>query len=584
MDLGESLKMGTFGRLFGYMSKHRLRMTVVILGIVLVTALNLVGPWIMKAVIDGPIRTGDLSSLGQLSMTIVGTALLGFVFQYFQRFSSELVSQRVSFDLRADLYRSLMEQSFSFYDRTRTGQLMTRATSDIGQVQGFLSFGFRMVITAALTFVSVLAIVITMDWRLAVLSLGVLPFISLTSYRFSTKVGPLWESIREQYGNMASVLQENISGVRVVKAFTGEGQEEGKFSLENQSYFQKLMVEARLRALYWPLADLISGIGMIAIIWYGGNEVIAGRLSLGSMTAFSAYLMQLLWPLRFIGSIVTFYKTAMAAATRIFGVIDSRSEVQDAPDAKPLDVIKGDVRFEDVSFGYDENERVLSNINLEVRAGESIAILGPTGSGKSSIISLLPRFYDVKDGRITIDGQDVRKITKESLRRQMAVVHQEPFIFSTTLKANIAFGTKDVPMERIITAAKAAQIHDFIERLPKGYETEVGERGVTLSGGQKQRVAIARAIMADPKILIFDDSTSSVDTDTEYEIQLALENLRAGRTTFIITQRLSSVKNVDKIVFLDQGEVAEEGTHEELMAKRGFYYELYQTQIGGISR
>lgn len=577
-------QMGTFGRLFGYMSRHWLRMTAVIMGIVLATALNLIGPWIMKVVIDGPIRTGDLSSLGQLSMAIVGIALLGFVIQYFQRFSSELVSQRVSFDIRADLYKSLMEQSFSFYDRTRTGQLMTRATSDIGQLQGFLSFGLRMAITTALTFVSVFAIVTLMDWRLAALSLGVLPFISLTTYRFSTKVGPLWEGIREQYGNMASVLQENISGVRVVKAFTGEGQEEGKFALENLSYFQSLMAEARLRALHWPLTDFIAGIGMIAIVWYGGNEVIAGRLSLGSMAAFSAYLMQLLWPLRFIGSIVTFYTTATAAAARVFGVIDARPEVQDAPDAKPLDVIEGDVRFENVSFGYDDDERVLSNINLDVRAGESVAILGPTGSGKSSIIGLLPRFYDVKDGRITVDGQDVREITKESLRRQMAVVHQEPFIFSTTLKANIAFGTKDVPMERIVAASKAAQIHDFIAQLPKGYETEVGERGVTLSGGQKQRVAIARAILADPKILIFDDSTSSVDTDTEYEIQLALESLRAGRTTLIITQRLSSVKNVDKIVFLDQGEVAEEGTHEELMAKRGLYYQLYQTQVGGIPR
>ena len=576
--------MGTFGRLFGYMSRHWLRMTAVIMGIVLATALNLIGPWIMKVVIDGPIRTGDLSSLGQLSMAIVGIALLGFVIQYFQRFSSELVSQRVSFDIRADLYKSLMEQSFSFYDRTRTGQLMTMATSDIGQLQVFLSFGLRMAITTALTFVSVFAIVTLMDWRLAALSLGVLPFISLTTYRFSTKVGPLWEGIREQYGNMASVLHENISGVRVVKAFTGEVQEEGKFALENQSYFQSLMAEARLRALHWPLTDFIACIGMIAIVWYGGNEVIAGRLSLGSMAAFSAYLMQLLWPLRFIGSIVTFYTTATAAAARVFGVIDARPEVQDAPDAKPLDVIEGDVRFENVSFGYDDDERVLSNINLDVRAGESVAILGPTGSGKSSIIGLLPRFYDVKDGRITVDGQDVREITKESLRRQMAVVHQEPFIFSTTLKANIAFGTKDVPMERIVAAAKAAQIHDFIAQLPKGYETEVGERGVTLSGGQKQRVAIARAILADPKILIFDDSTSSVDTDTEYEIQLALESLRAGRTTLIITQRLSSVKNVDKIVFLDQGEVAEEGTHEELMAKRGLYYQLYQTQVGGIPR
>jgi ATP-binding cassette subfamily B protein len=571
--------MGTFGRLLTYMFKHRLRLVVVVIGIILGTAVNLIGPWIIKTAIDGPIKTGDLSSLGLLSVAVIGVALLGFIVQYLQRYSSELVSQRVSFDLRADIYRSLMEQSFSFYDRSRTGQIMSRATSDIGQVQGFLGFGFRMIITSALTFTGVLAIVILMDWRLTILSLGVMPFMSLMIYRFSTKVGPLWENIREQYGSMTSILQENISGVRVVKAFTGEEQEEAKFSRENRSYFEKLMVEARLRSVYFPLVDFIAGIGAISIIWYGGSEVIAGQLSLGSMAAFSAYLMQLLWPLRSIGSIMTFYKTATAAAARIFQIIDSTPEVLDVPDAKPLDGVKGDVRFEDVSFGYDEENTVLKDLNLEVKAGESVAILGPTGSGKSSIISLLPRFYDVKKGRITIDGQDIRKVTKESLRRQIAVVHQEPFIFSTTLKSNIAFGTNAMPLEKIIAAAKAAQIHDFIVRLPEGYETEVGERGVTLSGGQKQRIAIARALLADPRILIFDDSTSSVDTDTDYEIQQALERLRAYRTTFIITQRLSTIKGVNKIIFLNEGEVVEEGTHEELMAKRGWYYQLYKTQV-----
>jgi len=571
--------MGSFRRLIGYMSAYWQRLIIIILGIAIGAALNLAGPWIMKTTIDGPIRTGDLSTLGLLSISIVGIALAGFIFQYFQRYSSELVSQRIAFNLRADLYNSLMQQSFSFYDRSRTGQIMARVTSDIGQVQGFLSFGFRMIITSVITFASVLTITLLLDWKLTLLSLGVLPFMSLTMYRFSNKVGPLWETIREQYGNLTSALQENISGVRVVKAFTAEEQEERKFALENQKYLEKLISESRLRALYFPLADFIAGVSSISIVWFGGSEVIAGRLSLGSLMAFYAYLSQLLWPLRTMGSIVTFYRTATAAAARIFQVIDSVPEVRDAPDAEQLDGVRGDVSFENVSFGYNEKDMVLKGLKLDVRAGETVAILGPTGSGKSSIMSLLPCFYDVREGRILIDGKDIRNVTKESLRKQIAIVHQEPFIFSTTLRANISFGTKDAMMEDIIDASKAAQIHDFISQLPNGYETEVGERGVTLSGGQKQRIAIARALLANPRILIFDDSTSSVDTDTEYEIQLALEKLRASRTIFIITQRLSTVKNVDRIVFLDEGEVVEEGTHRGLIAKKGRYYQLYKTQM-----
>jgi len=602
----------TVRRLFGYII-HYWQLKAILILIVFTTILEVLAPAIIGNIIDmiravasgsdvtvvkgmgelvhrilNPVSiwvsevfgvNADYAILGVFSLSLILLAALTGILNYLQRYSSSYISQKASLDIRSDLYNSLLEQSFSFYDRQRTGQLMARATSDVRQIERFLGFGVSRLVSTVLLFVLVIYSLVSINMELALISVLFFPVILLTVRRYAVLIRPLWAKMREQFGDITSVIQENLMGVRLVRGFAMEAYEEEKFTAECDTYFGTQIETARIRSFYMPLATLITSMSFVLIIWYGGNEVIRGTLTLGSLIAFYFYVARLRGPVRMVGFMTAMFQRAAAAADRIFEIIDAEVDVSDREDAIELKRVEGRVVFDNVWFSYEGENMVLKDINLYVKPGDTVAILGATGSGKSSIINLIPRFYDVDKGSITIDGHDVRDVSIKSLRRHIGIVRQDPFIFSTTIRENIAYGVENARSEDIEVAADRAQIHDFIASLPEGYDTKVGERGVTLSGGQKQRIAISRALLKNPKILILDDSTSSVDTQTEYEIQRALEQLLEDRTTFIITQRLSSVKGADYIVVLEKGDIAEAGTHEQLMKEKGIYYRLYQTQV-----
>ena len=604
----------TFTRLLGYISRYWELKAILIL-ILFTTASTAISPAIVgniidliKAVSEGtPVVPGEgvgklayqllvpfsewLSAAKEMStgratlfvfsFALIVLSLLEGGFSYLQRYLLTIISQRAGFDMRDDMYNSLLEQSFSFYDQQRTGQLMARATGDINMLGRFFNMAFRMAISNTLILIIVLYSMSSLSWELTLIALFTLPFLLYTTSTFGKTVRPMWQEVREQNGVLTSVLQENLSGLRVVRGFSREEYEEEKFGAEVQKFFDINVKMARFRAFFMPLASLISSVGIVIIIWVGGRQVIAGTLSLGTVIAFYFYMSRLMGPVRMLGFMTSMFVRAQAAADRVFEIVDAEIDVHDKEDAVELMSVEGHLVFEDVWFSYDNKNMVLKDIDLDVRPGQTVAILGATGSGKSSIINLIPRFYDVSKGNIKLDDLDIRDITIKNLRSHIGIVRQDPYIFSTTLRENIAYGVESATTRVIEEAAKQAKIHEFIRSLPEGYDTKVGERGVTLSGGQKQRVAIARALLKNPKILILDDSTSSVDTQTEYEIQQALDQLLENRTTFIITQRLSSIKKADYIIVLEDGVIAEEGSHDQLLELDGIYRKLYDTQITG---
>jgi ATP-binding cassette subfamily B protein len=517
--------------------------------------------------------------IGALVAILIFAALRG-VFAFLQAYWAEKNSQAVAYDLRNDLYSKIQRLSFSYHDKNQTGQLMIRATDDVEKVRLFIGQGLLQLVGAVILLTGTIIILFTTNVSLAWTAMPILPVALALFIVFSTISRPMFTKVQQKLSALNTVLQENLAGIKVIKAFTREREQQERFRAAADATMGQAIALSRLFTFLFPLIFMIANLGQAAILYVGGRQIIAGTLSLGQWQEFSLYLMYLFFPIAQFGFIITQFGQASASADRIFEILDARNDIVDKPGAITLPQVQGRVRFENVTFRYfGAGEPVLKNVTFEAAPGESIALLGATGSGKTSIINLLPRFYDPSEGRITIDEHDLRDVRLDSLRAQIGIVLQETTLFSGTIRENIAFGRPEASMQDIESAARAAAAHDFIVSFPDGYDTHVGERGTTLSGGQKQRVAIARALLLDPRILILDDSTSSVDLTTEAQIQTALDRLMKGRTSFVIAQRIGTVINADKILVLERGEIVAQGRHADLMEDSPIYAEIYNSQL-----
>ena len=533
----------------------------------------------LKVQLEADLNNAPQALLYALIAIIIFAALRG-IFAFLQAFWAEKNSQAVAYDLRNDLYAKIQNLSFSYHDKNQTGQLMIRATDDVEKVRLFIGQGLLQLVGAVMLLTGTIIILFTSNVSLAWTAMPILPVAIVLFGVFASIAQPMFAKVQQKLSALNTVLQENLAGIKVIKAFTREKQQQVKFKQAADATMEQSIAVSRLFTFLFPFIFLVANLGQAAILYVGGKQIIMGLLSIGAWQEFSLYLLYLFFPIAQFGFIITQMGQAAASADRIFEILDAKSDIVDKPDALKLPAVKGDVKFENVTFRYfGGGEPVLNNVSFEAKPGETIALLGATGSGKTTIINLLPRFYDPTEGRITIDGYDLRDVTLDSLRAQIGIVLQETTLFSGSIRENIAFGKPDATLEEIQNAAKAAAAHDFIMAFPDGYDTHVGERGQTLSGGQKQRVAIARALLLNPRILILDDSTSSVDLNTEAQIQKALDILMKGRTSFVIAQRIGTVINADKILVLERGEIVAQGRHADLMEDSPIYAEIYNSQI-----
>ena len=569
--------MGYVRRLTSYPLRHKPLFVGFLAAAGIGTIFNVLTPKVLSIIIDQVIPTGSFPMLVTYSLLYLGLLALFMFFDILGRYGAVLSAQRAIYELRRDLYESLMEKDLTFFDMNETGQLIARVTTDVTTMREFLAWGYRVIFIGIATLIGTYIIMWSISPPLTIYMLGALPVIALFGVAFAKHVRPVFYRAREKYGELSSVLAENIVGIKVVKSYAASKRESQRVEQHNEEFRRVVTRAYRLASLYQPLLPALLGVVTGALIYFGGSSVITGTLTDGEFVAFVALIGMLVLPARFLSWGIGMYQRASAAGERTFFILDHEDLIVDPPDPVEIDGMNGSVEFENVTFSYDGDKPILDGVSFKVDAGQIVALLGGTGSGKTSLVNLIPRLYDVTDGRVLVDGVDVRNYRIRELRKNIAMVHQEPFLFSTTIRENIAFARPDATDEEIEEAARAAMIHDFIVSLPDGYQSIVGERGVTLSGGQRQRIAIARALLADPRILVLDDSTSSVDAKTELMIQEALENLIKGRTTFIITHRMSTIRNADLIVVMERGKIVEIGSHEELIASGGIYADIHHT-------
>lgn len=565
-----------------YVKKYHLRMVTGLLLVIACSAMNMVSPYLSGTIVNEVIIKGRTNILVPMVIIIVATTTLRSVLRYVFQLLFEYVSQNTIFDIRRDIYRNLNELDFSFYDKNRTGDIMAKMTGDIDAVRHFVSWVIYMVFENILIFIFGVGVMFSINSGFAIALLLLTPPIAFFARKLSLEVKPAFSGIRMQFSRLNTIVQENISGNRVVKAFTKEGYEIEKFDKENIKFKEKNLRASAVWGKYLPIIDSLSGIFNIATIILGGIWVIKGSLTIGELVTFNSLVYTVNNPLKMAGWIINDAQRFSASAEKLIELWKAQPSIKNNDIAIKKDKLSGSIRFENVSFSYDGKNKVLQDINLSVNQGETVGIIGPTGSGKSTLISLLCRFYDCSEGKITIDSMDLRDIDLKTLRKNIALSMQDIFLFSDTIEGNIAYGVPEATIEEVHKAAKLAGAHDFITKFSEGYDTIIGERGVGLSGGQRQRIALARALIKDPYILILDDTTSAVDMETEHEIQQSLNSFNKDKTTFIIAHRISSVKNADKIIVLDEGRIVEAGNHEELMALQKHYYDVYMNQLGNF--
>jgi len=566
----------TFARLLGFLHPYKISLVVSTVLAIGSQVAQIALVWVTAHVIDDAIIPRDAGKLWVFVWVIIGLGGLRAALMAGRRLISGKQALAVEMDMRQGLYRHLVRLSFGFYDRHQTGQLMSRATVDLQGVRFFLGYGLIFFFQNILTVLSVTVVLFFFEWKLALIALAITPVLVVVAYRYSHVAHPTLRDVQQKLADVATVAEENIVGVHVVKSFAQEPQEQQKFTDRSEAVFRQTLRANRQRALYVPFISWVPMLAQAAVLLVGARMVAQGNLTVGGFIAFNLYLGMLIMPLRSLGMWIGQAQRATASGERIFQVMDEPEEIADRPDAGELPAGGGDLSFEGVGFEYMEGRPVLQSIDLQVAAGKTIALIGHTGSGKTTLTSLVPRFYDVTSGRVTLDGTDVRDVKLNSLRHAIGVISQDPFLFSATVRENIMFGAPGLDDAEVERIAQLAQAHEFVERLPNGYDTIIGERGITLSGGQRQRLAIARALAVDPRVLILDDATASVDASTEARIRVGLREAMRNRTTLIIAHRLSTIALADEIVVLDDGRIAARGTHEELLVTSQVYRDIYE--------